>query len=330
MRPAKDSGGVDLGRWRTAILAAERRIRSHVRETPVDFSVSLSSPRGPRVYLKLEHLQHTGSFKVRGAFNKLLSLGAAQRRRGVVAASSGNHGIAVCHAARQLRIPATICMPRGASPLKVRLIRSLGGRIVFHGANTLDAEFKARQLCAERGVAIVPPYNDAAVIAGQGTIGVELARQVTELDAVFVAVGGGGLIGGIAAYLKAVSPGTRIIGCWPANSRVLYESLRAGRILEWPEQTTISDGTAGGVEPGSITFGLCQALMDDAVLVSEAEIWQAMKLLLDEERWLVEGAAGVALAAWLKTRRRYAGKSVAVVLCGRNIAPQRTRMLLRR
>lgn len=319
----------DLRRWRRAILAAERRIRPYVRETPVDLSLALSSPGGPRVYLKLEHLQHTGSFKLRGAIHKLLALPSEERRRGVVAASSGNHGIAVCHAARQLGVPAYICMPRGASPLKAGLIRSLGGHIVFHGTNTLDAEFKARQLSSSRSLAIVPPYNDPDVIAGQGTIGVELARQIPRLDAVFVAVGGGGLISGIAAYLKSASPRAKIIGCWPKNSRVLYESLRAGRILAFPERPTISDGTAGGVEPGSITFPLCRALIDESVLVSEEEIWRAMSLLLERERWLVEGAAGVALAALLNTKRCYAGKNIAVVLCGRNIAPEKSKRLLR-
>jgi threonine dehydratase len=329
MKSAEKLSRRELREWRDAILRAERRIRPYVRETPVDLSWPLSGGGGARVHLKLEQVQHTGSFKLRGAMNRMLTLAPRARRRGVVAASSGNHGIAVCHAARALGVPATICMPRGASGMKLQLIRALGGRIVFHGTNTLDAEFKARALAKSKGCAIVPPYNDRDVVAGQGTIGVELARQLPKLDAVFVAVGGGGLIGGIAAYLKAVRPRVKIVGCWPAHSRVLYESLRAGRILEFPEQETISDGTAGGVEPGSITFPLCRALVDEAVLVSEREIWAAMKRLLDEERWLVEGAAGVALAGYLKTRRRYRGKTVAVVLCGRNIAPEKTRKLLK-
>ena len=312
----------ELLAWRREILRAERRIRPYVRETPIDLSPSLGGPSGVRLHLKLEHLQHTGSFKLRGAVNKMLSLSKSERARGVVAASSGNHGIAVCYAARQLGVRATICMPRGASGVKLRLIRSLGGRVVFHGHNTLDAERKARELAAA-GLAIVPPYNDPAVIAGQGTIAAELARQLRPLDAVFVAVGGGGLVSGIAAYLKSVSPRTEIVGCWPRNSRVLYESIRAGRILEFPEQPTISDGTAGGIEPGSITFPLTRALVDRRVLVWEREIWRAMRLLLEEERWLVEGAAGVALAGFLRERPAYARKNVAVVLCGRNISPEK-------
>jgi threonine dehydratase len=326
----KQNPGIDgneLQDFRKRILRAERRIRPYVRETPVDFSVLLSHPGGARVYFKLEHLQHTGSFKLRGAVNKMLSLPVRERSRGVVAASSGNHGIAVCHASRQLGLRATICMPRGAAGVKLRLIRALGGRVVFHGQNTLDAERKAREIAAGEGLAIVPPYNDPEVIAGQGTIGLELERQVGRVDAVFVAVGGGGLVSGIAAALKSKNPRAEIVGCWPANSRVLYESLRAGRIIEFPEQPTISDGTAGGVEPGSITFPLCRTLVGTRVLVSEREIWRAMRLLLADERWLVEGAAGVALAGFLKRRRACAGKNVVVILCGRNISPEKAAKL---
>ncbi len=318
----------ELQGWRREILRAERRIRPWILETPVDFSPSLSARSGARVFLKLEHVQHTGSFKLRGALNAMLSFSAGERRRGVVAASSGNHGIAVAWAARQLRVPATICMPIGASGMKVKLIRELDGRIQFHGRNTLDAERRAREL-AEQGLAIVPPYNHPQVVAGQGTIGVELARQIRRLDAVFVAVGGGGLVSGIGAYLKMASPRTEIVGCWPRNSRVLYESLCAGRIVSFPERATISDGTAGGVESGSITFPLCRALVGRRVLVSEREIWRAMRLLFEEERWLVEGAAGVALAGFLHCRRDFAGKKVAVVLCGRNISAHKAAKLVK-
>lgn len=310
------------------VRRAERLIRPFIRETPVDYSYPLSRRGNACVYLKLEHLQHTGSFKLRGAMCKMLSLSRPEQNRGVVAASSGNHGIAVCFAAKQLGIRATICMPSGAAGVKVRLIRDLGGKILVHGRNTLDAERRAREIAAERGFSLVPPYNDLRVVAGQGTLAVELARQLPKIHAVFVAVGGGGLLSGVASYLKSVSPETKMVGCWPANSRVLYESLAAGRIVEFPERQTISDGTAGGVEPGSVTFALCRTLLDDTVLVSESEIWRAMRILLEEERWLVEGAAGVALAGFLKKKREYAGKTVVVVLCGRNISPEKARNIL--
>jgi threonine dehydratase len=236
--------------------------------------------------------------------------------------------MAVCYAACKLRTKATIYMAPGVAPLKLDLIRALHGRPVFYGSNPVDAEVRARQVAQQTGVPFISPYNDPAVMAGQGTLGVELDRQVGRLDAVFISVGGGGLIGGVAAYLKSVRPRVQIIGCWAKNSCVLYRSLRAGRIGAYPEKPTISDATAGGLEPGAITFPLCQELIDDCVLVSEAEILRAMRLLLTRERWLVEGAAGVATAGFLQQARKWRGKSVAIVLCGRNIPESKFRKLM--
>jgi threonine dehydratase len=167
----------------------------------------------------------------------------------------------------------------------------------------------------------VSPYNDLEVIAGQGTIAVELARQVQDLDAVFVAVGGGGLIGGIGAYLKSVSPKTEIVGCWPENSPVLYQCLEAGRIVKVDELPTLSESTAGGLEPESVTLDICRRVMDRAVLVSEEEIRSAMRRVMEAEHWVIEGAAGVAVAGFLKEAERYRGKTVVMVLCGRNVSP---------
>ncbi len=301
------------------VIEAESRIRLHVRETPVDRSLHLSLLGNCNVYLKLEHLQHTGSFKLRGAFNKILSLTDEQLRKGVIAASTGNHGLGVCYAARRAGATATVYLPRNVSDRKLAMMKHLGGHPILSSDDCLEAERQAREAAEASGRVFISPYNDPEVVAGQGTIGVELARQLDRIDAVFVAVGGGGLIAGIAAYLKSVSANTRIIGCWPENSRVLYECLRAGRIIEFPEQPTISESTAGGVEEGSITFPLCQRLIDDHVLVSESEIYEAMRMIFDEERWIIEGSAGVAVAAYLKTRERYAGQNVSILLCGRNI-----------
>jgi len=305
------------------IIEAESRVRPLARETPVDHSLHLSRLGGADVYLKLEHLQHTGSFKLRGATNKILSLDDEQLRRGVIAASTGNHGMGVCYAARHAETSATIYLPRDVSEQKLETIKHLGGIPVRSGGDCLEAEYMAREAARKSGRVFISPYNDLQVIAGQGTTGLELARQLDRIDAVFVAVGGGGLIAGIAAYLKSVSPHTRVIGCWPENSRALYECLRAGRIIEVPEEPTISESTAGGVEEGSVTLPLCRQLIDDYALVSEAEIREAMRLIFDRERWIIEGSAGVAVAAYLKERERYAGKKVAVVLCGRNIASKK-------
>lgn len=310
------------------ILEAAVRLRQLTRVTPLDYSLGLSHLTGAHIYLKLEHLQHTGSFKLRGAGNKILSLTPAQLRQGVIAASTGNHGLGVCYAARHAGTTATIYLPRDVAEAKLMMMRQLGGQPVLIAGDCLAAELMARAAAEESGQVFISPYNDPEVIAGQGTIGVELARQLARIDAVFIAVGGGGLIAGIAAYLKAVSPHTRIVGCWPEHARALYESLRAGRIVEFPEAPTISESTAGGVEPGSITFPLCQQLIDECVLVSESEIHAAMRLIAEQERWIVEGAAGVAVAGLLKEHARYAGQNVVVVLCGRNIAPAKWQAML--
>jgi len=310
------------------ILEAETRIRRLVRQTPLDRSIHLSEMTGCDVWLKLEHLQHTGSFKLRGAANKILSLFYDELERGIVTASNGNHGIAVCYAAKQVGVAPQVFMRHGVSEAKLGLIRLLGGQPVFYGHDPLEAELKARATANENGQVFISPYNDALVVAGQGTIGIELHQQLREVDAVFVTVGGGGLISGIATYLKAVSPRTRIVGCWPENSPVMHECLKAGQIFDCPEQPTLSDSTAGGLEPDTITFGMCAKLIDTHVLVSEDEIKRAIRLLVEKERWIVEGAAGVALAALLKEQQRFAGRRVAVVLCGRNIAAEKLREIL--
>ncbi|MGH9753260.1 MAG: threonine/serine dehydratase [Blastocatellia bacterium] len=301
------------------IIEAESRIRPLTRETPVDRSLHLSRLGNANVYLKLEHLQHTGSFKLRGAANKIFSLDEERLRKGVIAASTGNHGMGVCYAARHAGATATIYLPRDVSEQKLAMIEQLGGTPVVSDGDCLEAEYNAREAADKSGQVFISPYNDLQVIAGQGTVGFELARQLDRIDAVFVAVGGGGLISGIATYLKSVSPHTHIIGCWPENSRALYECLRAGKIIKVPEEPTISESTAGGVEEASVTFPLCQQLIDDYALVSEAEIREAMRLILDKERWIIEGSAGVAVAAYLKEHDRYAGQNIAIILCGRNM-----------
>jgi threonine dehydratase len=310
------------------ILEAETRIRRLVRQTPLDRSIHLSEMTGCDVWLKLEHLQHTGSFKLRGAANKILSLFYDELERGIVTASNGNHGIAVCYAAKQVGVAPQVFMRHGVSEAKLSLIQLLGGEPVFYGHDPLEAELKARSTADQNGQVFISPYNDALVVAGQGTIGIELHQQLKEMDAVFITVGGGGLISGIATYLKAVSPRTRIVGCWPENSPVMHECLKAGQIFDCPEQPTLSDSTAGGLEPDTITFGMCAKLIDNHVLVSEDEIKRAMRLLAEKELWIVEGAAGVALAALLKEQQRFVGRRVAVLLCGRNIAAEKVREIL--
>ncbi|MGT3290785.1 threonine/serine dehydratase [Yersinia enterocolitica] len=302
-----------------AIKEAHQALRPQVRVTPLEYSPLLSQHSGCEIYLKCEHLQHTGSFKFRGASNKLRLLTDEQRQRGVITASTGNHGQAMALAGKLAGVKATIYAPEQAAAIKLEAIRALGGEVELIPGDALNAELAADSAAQQQGKIYISPYNDRQIIAGQGTCGMEMVEQQPDLDAVFVAVGGGGLISGIATVLKKLSDKTQIIGCWPANATSMYTSLENGKIQEVAEQETLSDGTAGGVEPGAITFALCQQLIDQKVLVSEQEIKDAMRLIAHTDRWMIEGAAGVALAAALKQAQLWQGKKVAVVLCGKNI-----------
>lgn len=308
-----------LNDLQAAVQAAAERIRPLVRETPVEASESLA---GMPVLLKLEHLQKTGSFKFRGACNKVAMLTPEQASAGVVAASNGNHGLGVAAAAQPLGIAAEVFVSSHVSPAKARRIQALGALIRCAGTDPVEAEIAARREAERSGRVFISPYNDFDVMAGQGTLAVELNRQAPELDAVFVAVGGGGLIGGVGAHFKAVSTRTEILGCWPENSPVMFECMQAGRIVEVREQPTLSESTSGNLEEGSVTLDICRQVIDRAVMVSESEIADAMRLVLEAEHWVIEGAAAVAVAAFRKEAQRYAGKRVAVVLCGRNVSPE--------
>ncbi|MFC6919174.1 threonine/serine dehydratase [Meiothermus taiwanensis] len=306
--------------WPLVIRQAHARLRPHVRETPLELSLALSQTSGAEVYLKLENLQHTASFKVRGALNKLLSLTPEQLQKGVVAASSGNHGAGVAFGLSKLGAQGIVFVPEGASPTKLEAIRRYGAAVRFYGQSGDDTEAYARSYAAQHGLTYISPYNDPEVIAGQGSLGVEIAQQIANPpDAVFVTVGGGGLVSGVAAYLKAVSPKVKIVGCQPENDAAMLASVRAGKIVKVEARPTLSDGSAGGLEPGAITLELCRTLVDDWVTVSEEEIRAAMRLFIETQHQLLEGAAGVALAAFLKQAARYRGQRVVVVICGANI-----------
>jgi len=298
---------------------AAARVYSVVTETPLQ-----PMPRGSfglgTAFAKLEQLQLTGSFKLRGATNKLMSLTKAEAAAGVIASSTGNHGLGVATAAKMLGIDAEIFLSAQVTSAKRDKIRQCGARVRIVGADPLAAEIAARAAAAQSGRTYVSPYNDPYVVAGQGTIAVELMRQAPDLDAIYIATGGGGLISGIGSYLKAAASRAEVIGCWPENSPVLYECIKAGRIFDAPESRTLSESTAGGIEEGSITFDLCREVMDRGVLVSEEEILAAMRWG-HRQGWAVEGASGVALAACFKESARYAGKKVVVLICGGNPSP---------
>lgn len=298
------------------IEAAADRIDSFVRRTPVEEAPNF----GPNVWLKCENQQVTGSFKIRGATNAILSLHPAQRSRGVVTASSGNHGLGVARAARLLGIPATVFVPTTADDSKVNAIHALGATVDRVGDDCVDTEAYARLVSEKTERAFISPYNDPAIVAGQGTIGHELVQQIPNLEAVFVAIGGGGLISGIGTYLKQRLPNVEIIGCSPAASPAMHRCLEADRILDVPCRPTLSSATAGGVEPGSITFEMCRSVIDQSILVGEADIAAAMRDLIDSHHMLIEGAAGVAVAGFRQLASTYEGKTVAIVLCGANVS----------
>ena len=302
----------------TNVSQAYERIKDVVVETPLEPVPDFLPKHGGKLFFKMENLQRTGSFKLRGASNKILSLTAEQWSQGVIAASNGNHGMAVAAAASKLKIPAEVYVSAHVSPVKAKKIEEYGATIRRVGANPLEAELAARAAAEEAGKVFISPYNDWEVVAGQGTIAVELELQGPAIDGIFVAVGGGGLIGGIGAYQKFVSPKTEIVGCWPQNSPVMYESIKAGRIVDVPEQPTLSESTAGGLEPGSVTLEVCKQVIDSSVLVTEDEIAAAMRRVWEIRGWNIEGAAGVALAAFLKRAELYRGRTVVVVICGGN------------
>jgi threonine dehydratase len=302
------------------IVEAHAAIRPDVLVTPLQHSPALSDLYDCRVLLKCDHVQPTGSFKLRGATNKIRLLDASARRAGVITASTGNHGQAVARAGKRAGIDVTVFVSSITVASKIKAIEALGAKVEIVEAAPMEAELKARAAAKEAGKVYIPPYNDLDIVAGQGTLGVELAEQCADLDAVFVATGCGGLTGGTGTALKQLSPKTEIVAVWPENSAALFGALNAGKIIDVPEKPTLSDGTAGALEPGSITFPICQKVIDTTLLVSEPEIAKAMRLVFETDRWAVEGAAGVALAGFMKSARTYRGKTVAVVLCGRNIA----------
>ena len=310
------------------VIAAEKRIRPYIRETILEYSPYYSRFADADVHFKLENLQHTGSFKLRGAMNKMLSLTRAQRQRGVVTASTGNHGAAMAYGLGKLGATGIVFVPQNAAAGKVQAIERLGAEVQYFGDDTADTEAHARKFAQKKGLTYIPPYNDLQVIGGQGTIAVELVKELNKIDAVFAALGGGGLISGIAAYLKSIHPGVEIIGCSPQNSQVMIRSVDAGKILDLPSLATISDGTAGGIEPGAVTFDLCRELIDDYETVTEEEIKESLVAFLQTQHMLIEGAAAVAVAAMVKRRDRLAGKNVVVIVCGSNISVETLKTVL--
>jgi threonine dehydratase len=300
------------------VRSARSRLVAVVAVTPCTFSATLSAMTGSRIFVKLENLQVTGSFKERGAANLLLQFAPAERRRGVVTASAGNHALAIALHASRLGITAVVVMPQWAPLGKVTAARRHGAEVILHGENYDEAFARAKEIEAERDLVFVHPFDDPRIIAGQGTIGLELIEQVPDLEAVVVPVGGGGLIGGIGLAIKSERPGVRIIGVQAEEVPGMKNALSAGRRVVVPASTTIADGIAVR-RVGEHTFDLARRYVDEVVSVDEEEIANAILLFLEIEKTVVEGAGAVPLAALVNKRVALEGKTVALVVSGGNI-----------
>ncbi|MDX8432419.1 hydroxyectoine utilization dehydratase EutB [Mesorhizobium abyssinicae] len=301
------------------IRAARERIVGKVERTPTVQSQSLTDRVGQPIHLKLEHHQTTGAFKLRGASNAIAALSPVERSRGVVAASTGNHGRALAHAARLEGIRAVICMSRLVPDNKLDAIRRLGAEIRIVGNSQDDAQKEVEKLVGEQGLVMLPPFDHPDIIAGQGTLGLEIIEQVPEAASVLVPLSGGGLASGVAAAVKGVSPNTKVIGVSMARGAAMKASLDAGRPIEIEELPTLADSLGGGIGlDNRLTFGMCRDLLDDVILLSEDEIATGIRHAYEQEREIVEGAGAVGIAALLAGKVKTAGPAV-LILSGRNI-----------
>jgi threonine dehydratase len=309
-----DSTGVTLD----DVQRAAARLAGQIENTPCLLSRTLSQIVGAQVYLKFENLQFTSSFKERGALNRLAALTAEQRERGVIAVSAGNHAQGVAYHAQKMGVPAVIVMPRFTPTVKIERTRGFGAEVVLSGDSFDDTKEEAARLAQARALTMVHPYDDADVIAGQGTIGLEMLASQPDLDCLCVAIGGGGLISGVATAARAIKPSIEIIGVQTEHFPSMYAAFKG---IEMPSATaTLAEGIAVK-QPGRLTREIVKRLVDDVVLVSEGDIEHAIVLLLEIEKTVVEGAGGAGLAALLRHKARFAGKKVGIILCGGNIDP---------
>jgi len=301
------------------VLEAHERCKDHLAPTPLEYSKYLSKQIGGEVWLKLDSMQRTSSFKFRGALNKILSLTEGELEQGVVTASTGNYALAIAEAVRIRNHRATIYVAEDLDSSRLELLRAHGLDLVIFGEGALDAEKEARRVAEDEDRIYVSPYNDPIVVGGQGTCGYEISRQLPDLDAAIFACGAGGLVTGSAGWLKSQNPDVEAFGVSPANSPVMYESMRAGKMVEMETFPTLADTCAGGVDLDSITLELCRRYVDEIMLLTEAEIEKSIRLLFEQHRLVVEGSAALAVGALLKYRERFKGKKVVAVVCGRNI-----------
>ncbi|KAI0399290.1 threonine dehydratase [Xylaria palmicola] len=296
-------------------VQARSRICDHIYQTPLVPSRTAKKPTNHDVLFKLENFQTTGSFKLRGAMSKL----SAQLDHGrLITASSGNHGIGAAFASHALSKQLTIVLPETVVPEKLEKIQSYGVGVILHGSETGLAEQHAQQLAKSEGYTYISPYNDPDIIAGQGTIGLEILEQCENVDNIFVSMGGGGLISGIGAVMKAFSPRTKIYGVAATNSKALAESMAAGRVVETEHYDTLADAVAGGIDADTITLPLAVSVVDHVIECGEEEIKAALRTLAFDENLIVEGSAALALAGFKKVAHTLTGHTSVIVLCGGN------------
>jgi threonine dehydratase len=309
------------------VKEAYGRIKDDIRRTPLEYSEPLSRKTGARVYVKWECDQTTGSFKLRGALNKLRSLSDADRGRGVVSASTGNHGLAISHAAKLEGVGLKLFLPETVAEVKKKRIEAMGVDVEVRGASCDKSESIAREFAGQTGRVFVSPYNDWDIVFGAGTVGLELANDLSRFEDVLVPVGGGGLIAGIAGFLKAARAETCIIGVQPENSAFMAASIAAGCLVDIDEKESIADAVAGGIEPGAITFPLCRDLLDYIEEVPESLISRAMALVHEHHGRMVEGAGALPFAALLHSPAKWRDRTVVAVVSGGNITPARFRAI---
>jgi threonine dehydratase len=300
---------------------AAQGLRQYLSPTPLQYSRAFTDKAGCHVHLKIESIQPIRAFKVRGALTKLIRMTEDQRAAGVITASAGNHGLGVAYAAAAFNAPATVYVPEAANTFKVEAIQRLGARVVTAGRNYSGAFVEALAAQKESGATFVHAYDDPDVVAGQGTIATELLSDLPDFDTVLVPIGGGGLIGGIALYLKSRKPGIKVIGVEPSGADAMSRSLRAGAIVTLDRVSTIADGLAASA-PGKLTFELAQRYVDEVIVVEETEMLRAIRLLFEWEHLLAEPAGAAAIAALLYHHRPAPDERVVVILSGGNVTDE--------
>lgn len=302
------------------VYIAYKRIKPFIKKTPLIVSGELSNCLDKSIYLKLENCQEIGAFKIRGAANKILSLSEDVKARGVATFSTGNHGLAVAYMAKKLAIPAYICISSRVPDAKVNSLKKLGANIEIYGKSQDEAEKYCYQLAKEKNLTIIEPFDDPYVIAGQGTIGLEIMEEWPDIDTVVIPVSGGGLCAGIALVLKTLIPNIRIVGVSMENGAVMYHSLKAGKQVVMDEVDTLADSLLGGLgEDNKYTFSMLSKYIDEFVLVSEEEIAHGMAYIFKNHKMVVEGAAATGVAALLKKGIKNIGANVAVIISGNNV-----------